>query len=536
MDYLDDAEANTNPFLRTIDDSTSPVKGQVKVTDKANSQIWAIYSITNAITDVSTYVKIPVAYINGSGFSTTFTNNQDLFVTFARTGDIGPTGSTGPTGATGLTGTTGPTGPTGVTGPTGPTGSTGPTGAIGPTGVTGPTGPTGSTGPSGPTGSTGPTGPTGSTGPSGPTGPTGVTGPTGPTGPSGTSDFSPKLQVQDLRSTALTPAYFGMGVNAAFMNNSTDGLSDGGSHHGIMQIQQWSDATGGGSAELGFTDNNNVWHRGSSGALTTWSTWYKFLDSGNYNSYTPTLTGTGASGTWGINVTGNAATATNASQLNSLTKVQMWNNSGQNHGTYQSFGAIPDFGVWFMQNSAAGDVPQSGQFYTNSVGLGNDYAYSQYAMQTAILRNTTNPYQWIRYKEVTSWGAWTKTAAGYADTAGSATALSTASGSAPSYSARAWVNFNGQGTVAIRASGNVSSITDNGTGRYTVNFTNAMPDTNYNCVGCCSAISGRGQAALMPNEISGYLTNPTTTAQAVFTCHDAGGVLDPQWAMVSIFR
>lgn len=44
---------------------------------------------------------------------------------------------------------------------------------------------------------------------------------------------------------------------------------------------------------------------------------------------------------------------------------------------------------------------------------------------------------------------------------------------------RAWVNFNGTGTVAIRASFNVSSITDNGTGDYTVNFTNAMPDANY---------------------------------------------------------
>jgi hypothetical protein len=53
------------------------------------------------------------------------------------------------------------------------------------------------------------------------------------------------------------------------------------------------------------------------------------------------------------------------------------------------------------------------------------------------------------------------------------------SGSAPIYAARAWVNFNGTGTVAIRASGNVSSITDNGTGQYIVNFTNAMPDTNY---------------------------------------------------------
>jgi len=54
-----------------------------------------------------------------------------------------------------------------------------------------------------------------------------------------------------------------------------------------------------------------------------------------------------------------------------------------------------------------------------------------------------------------------------------------ASGSAPVYACRAWVNFNGTGTVAIRASGNVSSITDNGIGDYTVNFTTAIEDANY---------------------------------------------------------
>lgn len=54
-----------------------------------------------------------------------------------------------------------------------------------------------------------------------------------------------------------------------------------------------------------------------------------------------------------------------------------------------------------------------------------------------------------------------------------------ASGSAPVYACRAWVNFKGTDTVAIRAAGNVSSITDNGTGDYTVNFTTAMADANY---------------------------------------------------------
>ena len=52
---------------------------------------------------------------------------------------------------------------------------------------------------------------------------------------------------------------------------------------------------------------------------------------------------------------------------------------------------------------------------------------------------------------------------------------------ATAYGCRAWVNFNGTGVVAIRASGNVSSITDLGTGYYRLNFTTAMPDANYVC-------------------------------------------------------
>lgn len=86
-----------------------------------------------------------------------------------------------------------------------------------------------------------------------------------------------------------------------------------------------------------------------------------------------------------------------------------------------------------------------------------------------------------------------------------ATKLSGAqAGTAPVYGARAWVNFNGSGTVVIRASGNVSSVTDIGVGSYQVNFTTAMDDTNYggttvasyshlstNALGCYSNIQNR---------------------------------------------
>jgi len=54
-----------------------------------------------------------------------------------------------------------------------------------------------------------------------------------------------------------------------------------------------------------------------------------------------------------------------------------------------------------------------------------------------------------------------------------------ATGDAPMFACRAWVNFDGSGTVSIRDSGNVSSITDRGIGEYTVNFTTAMPNSNY---------------------------------------------------------
>tara|TARA_R100000315_G_C5227502_1_gene138504 strand:- start:721 stop:1092 length:372 start_codon:yes stop_codon:yes gene_type:complete len=53
------------------------------------------------------------------------------------------------------------------------------------------------------------------------------------------------------------------------------------------------------------------------------------------------------------------------------------------------------------------------------------------------------------------------------------------------YRVRAWVNFNGTGSVSIRKSGNVSSITDHATGQHTVHFTNSLPDSDYAMAGVC---------------------------------------------------
>lgn len=94
-----------------------------------------------------------------------------------------------------------------------------------------------------------------------------------------------------------------------------------------------------------------------------------------------------------------------------------------------------------------------------------------------------------------------------ADAAVTAAKMSGAqSGSAPIYGARAWVNFNGTGTVAINASGNVTSITDNGTGDYTVNFTTAMPDANYTVNITTATTFGR----TMQVDASSDTASPTT--------------------------
>jgi hypothetical protein len=107
-----------------------------------------------------------------------------------------------------------------------------------------------------------------------------------------------------------------------------------------------------------------------------------------------------------------------------------------------------------------------------------------------------------------------------------------ATGSAPIYAARAWVNFNGTGTVAIRASGNVSSITDNGTGDYTVNFTTAMPDANYSVVG---VTGGWGSGYNYSTVNVGAGATPTTSAVRIATRRD-GTFNDEVAVCVSVFR
>lgn len=108
------------------------------------------------------------------------------------------------------------------------------------------------------------------------------------------------------------------------------------------------------------------------------------------------------------------------------------------------------------------------------------------------------------------------------------------------YTVKAWVNFNGTGTIAIRASGNVSSITDNGSADYTINFTTAMTDANYATI---ATTTSRASSEALVQTI-GYASTDASTPTTYSTTavrlsgklsSGAGGV-DTAVISVAVFR
>jgi len=109
--------------------------------------------------------------------------------------------------------------------------------------------------------------------------------------------------------------------------------------------------------------------------------------------------------------------------------------------------------------------------------------------------------------------------------------------SATAYGCRAWINFNGTGTPAIRGSGNVSSITDNGTGDYTINFTNAMPDANYSAIVTSEFVSN-GTNICFPSLYAAGAPIATGSVRVYLQASGAGGGVrvDATYFCVAIFR
>jgi hypothetical protein len=134
---------------------------------------------------------------------------------------------------------------------------------------------------------------------------------------------------------------------------------------------------------------------------------------------------TGSSGS----CTGNAATASDASLLNSISAINLYNNMGQVHSTRTSFdaagGALSSgFGYRFVQGNTNSPATNSAtQYYAWNIGLGSEYAFNSYAAQFALPRNVSTPYLSVRYEEAGVLGAWQKISAGFADSATNVTGI-----------------------------------------------------------------------------------------------------------------
>ena len=176
-------------------------------------------------------------------------------------------------------------------------------------------------------------------------------------------------------------------------------------------------------------------------------------------------------------------------------------------------------------------------------GMGNnayfDGSWRYYATGAACLyQPSTSQHAWFTAPSGTAGNPITFTQAMTLDASGNLQFNSGYGSAATAYGCRAWVNFNGTGTVSIRASGNVSSITDNGVGDYTVNFTNAMPDTSYS-PNVSLSVEGTSQWAIssINTGASGVIAAPTTSAFRFRSIrYDASSYLDIQYAAVAVFR
>ena len=273
IDDVDVNDVNIETYLRTIDDSTSLLKGHYRISNKSNSDDFAIFSITGSSTEESGYHKIPSSYISGV---TSFSNNEDIIITFARTGDKGDSGAQGEQGNQGHQGNQGKQGAQGHQGHQGNQGYQGNQGKQGDDGAQGHQGKQGATGADGNQGEQGHQGHQGEQGYQGKQGQTGVgnqgeQGHQGKQGQPGTgSDGAQGSQghqgKQGQTGTGSDGAQGAQGYQGkqGQPGNATTGAQGHQGDDGAQGYQGKQGAPGSGASNAGTvtvrTDSGNAWH------------------------------------------------------------------------------------------------------------------------------------------------------------------------------------------------------------------------------------------------------------------------------------
>lgn len=142
--------------------------------------------------------------------------------------------------------------------------------------------------------------------------------------PPSTHTHSQIVTVGDKRSISTVPTdYVNALIFQGLKSSSTIGSPSTDSYSYLVGLRGWSDSSGGNTHELAF-NNSGVYRR--QGATDTWGSWVKLIDSGNYTDYTVKKDGTGATGTWGINISGTAGGVAWSNVSDRPTKLSQFTN------------------------------------------------------------------------------------------------------------------------------------------------------------------------------------------------------------------
>ena len=340
------------------------------------------------------------------------------------------------------------------------------------------------------------------------------------------------------RGASSTPQQYTYGVNWEFKNAAA--VSGTGTYAGLLTLAPWlgtTASTGDPNYQLAFSPaaaNSTAIPtlKIRAGIDATWGSWATLLNSSNYNTYAPTLTGTGASGSWGISVTGssasctgNAATATTATTATNVS-------GGSVNATTGTFSGNMSFNSGY--GSAA--VAYGCRAWVNFDGTGTGTFAGGASTVTRIAGSTTatitcTTAHGLSTGNVVSVNPPLTIAGAYTVTVTSTTQFTIVTAATTAISPIS-ITFS---LALIRASGNVSSITDNGVGQYTVNLTTAMPDTNYvTFIG--AFVQTNGNANQGAGSIRGTSTKSTTAVGFGIVNFNDTTFADYQEVNVAIFR
>lgn len=193
-------------------------------------------------------------------------------------------------------------------------------------------------------------------------------------------------------------------------------------------------------------DSDNMYFRRQTNS--TWSTWRTVLTDGNYNSYAPTLTGTGASGTWGISITGNAATATSADQIDGVA----FRNTGSNAGTAAD--SLEQNGITYVNSNISLLGQTDGALFSQAYNSNWQHQiYGDYRTGQIVVRGKNNG-TWQSWRTVLDSSNYTS----YTGHIGNGTLTLNTSGSGISGSASFTANQSGNTTFTVTSNATVNNI------------------------------------------------------------------------------